>query len=76
MLVIPDADGAGSSVLTLRLAGGVDSLTMVKTRDEVKLVMVKSESSRAGGRRSRLGRLSRSVIRTRRATSRPPISRR
>ena len=34
-----DADGAGSSVLTLRLAGGVDSLTMVKTRDEVKLVM-------------------------------------
>ena len=48
VLVIPDADGAGSSVLTLRLAGGVDSLTMVKTRDEVKLVMVKSVSSRGG----------------------------
>lgn len=48
VVVIPDVGGGtdSGSVLTLRLAGGVDEWTMVKNKDEVRLAMVKSESSR------------------------------
>jgi len=54
VVVIPDVGGGtdsptsglSSSVLTLRLAGGIDEWTMVKSKDEVRLAMVKSESSR------------------------------
>ena len=48
VVVIPDVGGGtdSGSALTLRLAGGVDEWTMVKNKDEVRLAMVKSKSSR------------------------------